>query len=95
MFCFFVRGLQYQSILRSVGQFVTAERYLARGACSYGDAVRELDDAIGRILSGVERLGLAKNTLVIFSSDNGPALFSKTHGRFDVSPFHARFKVVL
>jgi arylsulfatase A-like enzyme len=39
-----------------------------------GDAIMELDWSVGRILDTLDRHGLAKNTLVIFSSDNGPVL---------------------
>jgi len=38
----------------------------------YGDAVVELDDAVGQLLKAVEEKGETKNTLVIFTSDNGP-----------------------
>jgi arylsulfatase A-like enzyme len=38
----------------------------------YGDAVQELDWSVGQVLSTLERLGLDRKTLVIFSSDNGP-----------------------
>ena len=38
----------------------------------YGDAVQELDWSVGRILDTLEELGLDRNTLVIFTSDNGP-----------------------
>jgi len=41
-----------------------------RGA--YGDAVEEIDWSVGRIRATLESLGLSDNTLVIFSSDNGP-----------------------
>ena len=34
---------------------------------------RLADDRIGEVLDSLDRLGLAENTLVIFSSDNGPA----------------------
>jgi len=37
----------------------------------YGDVIQELDWSVGEILKTLDRLGLAKNTLVIFSSDNG------------------------
>lgn len=37
----------------------------------YGDAVEEIDASTGAILECLERLGLAKDTLVIFTSDNG------------------------
>ena len=38
----------------------------------YGDLVVETDDSIGQILKALETAGIADNTLVIFSSDNGP-----------------------
>ena len=38
----------------------------------YGDAVEELDDSTGQILEKLRALGLAANTLVLFTSDNGP-----------------------
>ncbi len=39
----------------------------------YGDVVAELDAAIGQLLATLREVGAEKNTLVIFSSDNGPA----------------------
>lgn len=38
----------------------------------YGDVVEEIDWSTGEILNTLERLGLDDNTLVIFTSDNGP-----------------------
>ena len=35
----------------------------------YGDAVAEVDNSVGVVLSTLERLGLQGNTLVFFSSD--------------------------
>lgn len=52
--------------------------YSQRGR--YGDAVRELDDSVRRILQKLEDLGLSKNTFVFFSSDNGASLYSKERG---------------
>ena len=37
----------------------------------YGDSVEEIDWSTGQILDCLDRLKLAKNTLVIFTSDNG------------------------
>ncbi|MBL9188223.1 MAG: arylsulfatase [Opitutaceae bacterium] len=37
----------------------------------YGDFVAQVDADVGRLLAALDRLGLAKNTLVIFSADNG------------------------
>ncbi|XP_078608896.1 N-acetylgalactosamine-6-sulfatase-like [Branchiostoma floridae x Branchiostoma japonicum] len=46
----------------------------------YGDAVRELDDGVGRILARLRARGLDTNTLVFFTSDNGAAMVSRTEG---------------
>lgn len=40
-----------------------------------GDAVVQLDWNVGQIISKLRELEIEKNTLVIFSSDNGPVLF--------------------
>jgi arylsulfatase A-like enzyme len=45
----------------------------------YGDVIEEIDDSVGRILATLERLGLAQDTLVIFTSDNGPWLSYGDH----------------
>ena len=37
----------------------------------YGDFIQQLDFEVGQILKTLDRLGLAKNTLILFSSDNG------------------------
>ena len=41
-------------------------------AGDYGDFVVEVDAAVGRIVSTLETAGLITNTLLIFTSDNGP-----------------------
>jgi len=52
-----------------------SERFRGKsGAGIYGDVVEELDWSVGEVLGALEKEGLAKNTLVIFSSDNGPWL---------------------
>jgi arylsulfatase A-like enzyme len=47
---------------------------------TYGDWVEELDWSAGRILDTVRELGIASNTLVIFTSDNGPWLVKGKDG---------------
>ena len=42
------------------------------GAGMYGDFVMTVDDQIGRVLAALEEADLAKDTLVILTSDNGP-----------------------
>lgn len=39
-----------------------------------GDVIMEMDWCVGEILDEVERLGIADNTILIFTSDNGPVL---------------------
>jgi len=50
----------------------------ARGL--YGDAVEEIDWSVGRILETLRKERLADNTLVFFTSDNGPWLIQKLVG---------------
>lgn len=42
------------------------------GIGEYGDFVMEMDWSVGQVMVALERNGLAENTLVIFTSDNGP-----------------------
>ncbi|MHC4674830.1 MAG: sulfatase family protein [Planctomycetota bacterium] len=46
----------------------------------YGDVVEEIDWSVGKILDTLQEFALAKNTLVIFTSDNGPWLTQKQDG---------------
>lgn len=46
----------------------------------YGDVVEEIDHGIGLIFDTLREEGLAENTLVLFTSDNGPWLVFDTHG---------------
>jgi arylsulfatase A len=41
-------------------------------AGTYGDFVVEVDHHVGRLLGKLSELGIAENTVVIFTSDNGP-----------------------
>lgn len=45
----------------------------------YGDVMMEVDWSVGEILKALDKKGATKNTLVIFTSDNGPWL---TFGKF-------------
>jgi arylsulfatase len=45
----------------------------------YGDVVAELDWSVGQILTTLKELKLDENTIVIFTSDNGPWLTMKDH----------------
>jgi arylsulfatase A-like enzyme len=39
-----------------------------------GDAILQLDWTVGQIMDQLEKNGMEKNTMIIFSSDNGPVL---------------------
>jgi arylsulfatase A-like enzyme len=49
-----------------------------RGA--YGDVLAEIDDGVGRLRAVLQELGLERNTLLIFTSDNGPWLAQRDIG---------------
>lgn len=59
-------------------------------AGAYGDFMAQTDDAVGRILKALDDAGLAKNTLVLFSSDNGPEHYAyervRAHGHRSMGP---------
>ena len=46
----------------------------------YGDVIEEIDWSVGQIVESLKAQGLAGNTLIVFTSDNGPWHTFKTHG---------------
>ncbi|MEZ4896586.1 MAG: sulfatase [Saprospiraceae bacterium] len=46
----------------------------------YGDVVEEIDYHVGRVLDTLQAMGLAENTIVVFTSDNGPWLIMNQEG---------------
>ena len=52
------------------------------GAGMYGDFVRQVDHVVGQVLGSLKQAGISDNTLVIFSSDNGPVWYDKDTERF-------------
>jgi arylsulfatase A-like enzyme len=51
-------------------------------ASDYGDFVAQVDDAVGQVLRTLDKLALRDNTLVIFSSDNGPVWYPQDVQRY-------------
>ena len=52
--------------------FTPAERFQGTSQCGlYGDFIHELDWIVGEVMSCLEDNGVADNTLVVFTSDNG------------------------
>jgi len=46
----------------------------------YGDVIEEIDWSVGQILDALQRTGIDENTLVVFTSDNGPWSTQKQNG---------------
>lgn len=46
----------------------------------YGDTVEELDHSVGQVIAALRAAGVAENTLVFFTSDNGPWLTQNLQG---------------
>jgi arylsulfatase A len=57
----------------------------------YGDVIEEIDYNTGRILDKLKELGIDKNTIIIFSSDNGPWLEKGKHSGSASPLFEGKF----
>lgn len=60
------------------------------GAGPYGDYVMTVDAMVGKILASLSKHGFDKNTLVVFTSDSGPAWYAadiKRYGHRAAGPF--------
>jgi arylsulfatase A len=63
--------------------WLPAPEFLSKsGASMYGDFAVMVDAMIGRVLTSLDKAGLSDNTLVIFSSDNGPVWYDEDAERF-------------
>ncbi len=65
---------------------MSKEAYGRTGIGLYPDAMVEHDDQVGELLAKLDELGIADNTIVIFSTDNGAEKFSWPDG--GTSPFY-------
>ena len=54
----------------------------------YADGMQELDDVVGALLKKIDDLGIADNTIVVFSTDNGAEKITWPDG--GATPFHGR-----
>lgn len=63
----------------------------------FGDVVQEMDFYVGKVLESLEKQGLADNTIVLFTSDNGPWFEGSSGGLRGGKgqPFDGAFKVPL
>ena len=51
----------------------------------YGDFVMQVDNSIGQVLQALDDNGITKNTLVIFTSDNGPVWYKRDRLKYNHS----------
>ncbi|MEM7790929.1 MAG: sulfatase-like hydrolase/transferase, partial [Verrucomicrobiota bacterium] len=57
----------------------------------YGDTIEEIDFNTGRILDHLEATGVAENTIVVFTSDNGPWLVQRDKSGSALPLFEGKF----
>jgi arylsulfatase A len=63
--------------------WVPTEKFNGKsGAGLYGDYAVEVDDAVGQVLTALDQAGVADNTLVFFTSDNGPVWYEADAQKF-------------
>ncbi len=60
--------------------FVSDEFFIPDAHKAYKATIEQIDSSVGRILEALKKAGVDKNTLVVFTSDNGPWLSKKHHG---------------
>ncbi|NBX34063.1 hypothetical protein EBR16_01660, partial [bacterium] len=74
---------------------VTPDKGLAgqSAAGPYGDWIHELDQSVGRILATLDQMGATKDTLVLFTSDNGGVFKPENERLLQTTAFKAGLKV--
>jgi arylsulfatase A-like enzyme len=73
----------YYAIPAPHAPWATANDFKGKsGAGQYGDYVMNVDAMIGQVIATLEKLKLKDNTLIFFSSDNGPVWFPQDIEKF-------------
>jgi len=60
--------------------FVSDDRYRPDPHQAYKLTIEHIDASVGRLLETLDELKIADNTLIVYTSDNGPWLSKKHHG---------------
>jgi arylsulfatase A-like enzyme len=73
----------YYAISAPHAPWATATAFKGKsGAGQYGDYVMNVDAMIGQVIATLEKLHLKENTLIFFSSDNGPVWYPQDIEKF-------------
>ena len=73
----------YYAIPAPHAPWATASEFKGKsGAGQYGDYVMNVDAMIGQVMATLDKLKLKNNTLVFFSSDNGPVWYPQDVAKF-------------
>lgn len=72
--------LYYANSMPHVPLFVNDERFDPDPKMAYKLTIEHIDAVVGKILDLLDELEIAENTLVIYTSDNGPWLSKNHHG---------------
>jgi arylsulfatase A-like enzyme len=73
----------YYAIPAPHAPWATAGEFKGKsGAGQYGDYVMNVDAMIGQVMATLEKLKLKDNTLILFSSDNGPVWYREDIAKF-------------
>jgi arylsulfatase A-like enzyme len=57
----------------------------AQRSPTYAAMIQSMDDAIGTLLDGLDRLGHSDNTIIIFTADNGGNMYNEVDGTIPTS----------
>ena len=72
--------LYFANTMPHVPLFVSDERYDPDPKLAYKLTIEHIDWSVGKMLETLEAHGIADNTLIVYTSDNGPWLSKKHHG---------------
>jgi arylsulfatase A-like enzyme len=80
--------LYFPHSMPHVPLFVSDDRYDADPHRAYKLAIEHIDWSVGQVTQALDELGIAENTLIVYSSDNGPWL-QKLHHAGSALPLRA------
>ena len=72
--------LYFAHAMPHVPLFVSDERYDPDPRKAYKLTIEHIDASVGRIMKTLDELALTQDTLIVYTSDNGPWLSKKHHG---------------